>query len=618
MEGRASPGILRAVVLFLVFVGLFLPTFQDNSAIDRPRGVALLDFSTSMALPVEGSGTGGRSRFDSALVVLGALAPDRVYLFGEAPAAMHPDSLAGLRPEHGRSRVREAFEAAHLGGADSVWLLTDGEIADRAAALELAIELGLGVRELRVSEPQSGVGLAAMQLPSRGRSGDTLRATLELVSGGPPAGLPDSVLIEIRTDGGRIAEQWLPSPDPDRVGRASIPFPAPDVESGSDWIRYEARLLDPPSDAGVVAWVEVSASAGAAVMVSLVADWELKFLAPILDRTVLGGAIGFQHLVDGRFLEIGARPTVREASHVVDAVAGAGMLVVHGDVGGIPAWLETAMRTQQRLLVFAEGPGEVPGARVRLAGPLPGDWYPTGSPPPSPAAPLLEGLELNTLQPVRGLYTMDPPGRWTVLQVQRNRRGEERPLLAAGETGAHRWAVVASSDGWRWALRDGTPRRVYEGVFSAVAGWLGEGVDPRPVYLLGTPAPGEVPIWRIALGVGQVTVELLDDEGGTVWRNEGASAPGEVRGPALEAGRYEAVVTAQGPDGPIEIRRPLEVAPEPGEFLPRPVSEPAHIAPADLVRSPSRPATPRPVWPFVLAALILCAEWIWRHRLGLR
>ncbi len=30
------------------------------------------------------------------------------------------------------------------------------------------------------------------------------------------------------------------------------------------------------------------------------------------------------------------------------------------------------------------------------------------------------------------------------------------------------------------------------------------------------------------------------------------------------------------------------------------------------------PGRSRPVWPFLLAALLLCFEWTWRQRIGLR
>ncbi|MCY3699762.1 MAG: VWA domain-containing protein [Gemmatimonadetes bacterium] len=624
VAGRAGPAAVRAVAVFLILGALALPALRD-SGVGVPERVVLLDISRSMTLPVGAGEAGGTTRLDSALALLPGLAPDRIYLFGDRPVPARLDSLEALAARHDASRLEPALQAARLGGADSVRVLTDGELTDRDAARETAAGLGLGVRELRVAAAEPRVALAALRAPERARAGDTVRATLEFHAGGGSGGegaLPDSVSFQLEREGTVVATVRAPRPAPGRTGRAEVAFVPRDEGAEPVWRRYEAVLTDPPDPFGVSgrtgAWIEVSESSAGAVLVSLAPDWEARFLVPALDRLVLGGARGYLRLADGRFLEMGASPRVVEASRVREAVRGARLLAVQAAPDDLPPWLAGALRTHARTLFFVGGPGDVPGVGARVTGPLPGEWYPAGPVPASPSAALLAEADLDLLPPVRELYAVEPAGTWSAIDASRNRRGEGRPLLTAGEDGARRWALSAASDWWRWSLRGNEPRRVYEGVFSGIVGWLVEDATPRLASLVRTPAPGEPPVWRIRPGSSDLTIQVLDEAGAEVWSDSVADPPAEVAGTGLPAGRYEVLVTATGPEGRVGLRRPVHVEPDPREFLPGPPSEPLAIVAQPSPRPPAEVRSPRPVWPFLLAVLLLCGEWVWRHRIGLR
>lgn len=620
VPGRTGPAVLRALVIFLVLAGLALPALRGGT-VRPPARVVLLDVSRSMELPAR-PGPDAPSRLDSARAELAALRPDRIYLFGDRARAVHADSVDGLSASDARTRIESALESARLGGADSVWVLTDGDILDREAALEAAGDLGLGVEEIRTAVPVPRVGVASIAAPDRARAGDTVLVAVEIRAGGDVEALPDSVSLELRRDSTVLAAVRVERPAAGRAGRAELPFvpsaPADDVE----WQRLEVVVTDPvdPLGAarGAAAWVEISEASGGAVLLSTNPDWEARFIVPSLERLVLGGARGFLRLADGRYLDMSPNPRLVDESVVRRAMSGARLLVVQGEPGALPPWLAQAVSGHPRILFFATGPGRVPGADVNVTGPLPGEWYASPPIPTSPATAFLDPADLDPLPPVRDLYAVDPPGDWSALDAMRNRRGEARPLLVAGQRGSTRWAVSAAPEWWRWALRAGEGRRVYDGTMSGVVGWLVEGATPALVSMAGTPSAGRPLAWRVRAGAGDLGIRILDASGDEVWTREWEAPPASVAGPVLDPGLYETVVTATGPDGAFETRRPVEIFEDARELLPGPSAELARLAPVLVARPAVDIHRPRPLWPFALAILLLCAEWAWRHRIGLR
>ncbi|MDH3732228.1 MAG: hypothetical protein OEU54_01795 [Gemmatimonadota bacterium] len=618
VSGRSGPATLRAIALFLILAGLALPAFRGR-VVGAPERVVLIDASASMGLPVRPGDEGARSRLDSALSEAAALDPDRLYRFGEDVVGIPRLELDSLVAADARTRVRPAFEAARLGGADSVWVVTDGDWGDRVEALEVASGLGLGVREIRVTEPVDRVGIAAVRAPQRARAGDTVRVNVELRATG---GAGDSVMVELVLDEAVLARERVERPTAGRGSVTELSFVPLDPGEEAAWRRYEVVLGAGADPLGVSdrvpTWVEISESATGAVLISTAPDWESRFMLPSLERLVLGGARGFMRLADGRYLELDARPRVVEEAVVRRALTGARLLVAQGAPDELPDWLERALGSHPRVLFLPRGAGDVPGAGVRLTGPVPGEWYAMRPIPPSPAAALLTDVDLDPLPPMTELYAVDESGSWTVLTANRGRRGEARPLMIAGERGPVRWAVASGADWWRWASRGGPARRVYDGVLSGVVGWLVEDAVSRLVALVAVPPPGQPLEWRVRSGVTDLAITVSDDEGAEVFSGAWPTPDGRVVANGLPAGRYTLRLGGEGPDGEFASERPLEILSDAVELLPGPPADVASIAPAVQARSAVEARTPRPVWPFALAIALLCVEWVWRHQIGLR
>jgi len=293
-------------------------------------------------------------------------------------------------------------------------------------------------------------------------------------------------------------------------------------------------------------------------------------------------------------------------------------LIVQTTPTDMPELLARALRSHPRVLVLPRGPGSIPGANVRLTGPVPGAWYATGPIPASPAAAVLSDTDLDPLPPMGELYAVDPPGTWRVLNATRNRRGETRPLLVAGERDEVRWAVATGADWWRWAARCGAARRVYDGILSGVVGWLVEDATSELAGLTGIPVPGEALEWRVRADARQVAIRVTDESGAQVFEGDWAEPPSRIVGPRLPEGRYSVSVMAAGPEGPLERVRPVEIVADAREMLPGVPADVAVIAPVVQKRPAGEARTPRSIWPFVLAVVLFCLEWIWRHRIGLR
>ena len=406
VPGRTLPAALRGVALFLVMAGPALPTLRQPAG-SRPDAVVLLDISRSMALPVEAEAV--RSRLDSARALLATLAPERVILFGEVPQAVGLTGALAAPATASRSRVVPALQAAGLSGADSVWILTDGDWSDRGLVLEAAGRLGMGIRELRVATPEFRLGLVAVEAPERLRAGDTAVVSVELTAGGTPGGVgrgmrgdtgrpgSDSVTVALREGETMLARVRVPVPASGRGGKVRLSFvpqrsPA-DQEvggsakagnSGEAWRVYEVALsagADPLAASDRLRFtMEVMAEPGEAVLVSLDPDWEPPFLLPVLERAVLEGARGFLRVGENRWLEMGTRPHRVDRQTVVRAVASAPLLVVQGQLDALPGWLETATAAHRRRLLFPRAAGTVPGTSISLTQPLPGEWYPAQPP----------------------------------------------------------------------------------------------------------------------------------------------------------------------------------------------------------------------------------------------
>ncbi len=615
---RLPAAVLRAVALFLIAGGLVLPSIRGERPVG-PRRMVLLDMSRSMDLPLDVGRE--RSRRDSALALLDSLQPERVFLFGGVPSPIHPDSAPGSTLRARTSRLTPALEAAHLAGADSVWVVTDGALDDREEARRAAERRGLGVRELQVGGSIPRVGLRSLRTPSRLAAGDTARVRIEIVSEGAASQLPDSATIELRVDGRLMDAIRTPTPSSGRRASAELSF-VPTGSPGPTWQRVEVALTSGGDPLGISdrghRWIEVSPQSDGAVAISLVGNWELRFLLPVLERTVPGGATGYMEVAAGRFLEAGDRPRpVGDLATIQRAIRAARLLVVHADLSAIPDWLATAMRAHRRKLLFVTGRGMVPGTPIRLQRALDGPWRPIAPPPPGPLNALLYDSGLESLPALFPLWTLEGSSEWTALEGVDRLGGEPRPLLVGGRSGEFLWAIAPGTGYWRWAFQAGEPRRIYEALLSGVVGWLTEDFAPRPLELESVPSAGETLRWRVGSGVSDLGVTMVTEGMDTVWSAAAPAPDGLLLGPSLEAGSFR--ILAHGVQRGVEFtsERPLEVQPDPDESGPRSVGVPLTMS-ASREPVEARARVRRPVWPFLLAALLFCAEWMWRRRIGLR
>ncbi len=265
VPGRTGPGILFAIALFLILAGLVLPPLRPSPTAPAPR-VAILDISASMDLP---SLPGGPTRLDSGRAEVQRLAPDRVVAFGmSAAAAVEPVELDSVieAVDRAGSRLATAFRVARAAGADSVVVITDGELEDREDSRREAERLGLQVRELRTAQAVIRTTLRDVSAPGRVSAGDTISFAIEIstpASGGAAPG-DDSVTVTIEGPAGRKDTARVERPSAGRSRIVQLRIQAPAVRQESAWRRFGVSI-DPGADPletqqRRTVWVEITRS----------------------------------------------------------------------------------------------------------------------------------------------------------------------------------------------------------------------------------------------------------------------------------------------------------------------------------------------------------------------
>lgn len=611
VPGRTRPAMLRGLALFFLLAGWWLPPLWMGAGAGRSSHALLVDRSLSMSLPVS---PGSPARADSADRIARSLDGELILWFGDSVRS--PGEI-GEAPGDGASRVVPALEAARAAGADSAILLTDGELDDREAARTAARRLGLGVREVRVASSVGRLAIRRIDAPATAEAGDTLRLVVEVAT--PGDALPgDSASLSVAGPDGVRSILRFEAPAPGRTVRVPVSVTAP--EGGDAWRSWDVRL-EPDADplaAGVRhrVWVEIVPTAAGAVMVAVDPDWEPHYLLPVLARSTAGGARAWLRVGRDRWIRSGTERVLTGDDARVRSDAGrAELLVVQGDPAALPGWLRDVAARHPRVLWLVRGPGAIPGSAVRVGPARPGEWYPGGTPPPSPIAGYLNGLDDPGLPPVARLFSLEGYD-WAPVELRRNRSGTGQPPIGAVRAAGRRRVVVAAEGLWRWASRAGDARQAYRSLFAGLAGWLLEAPERRPLELERTSlAAGDSIRWRVAPEVNDVRLTLRDSTGTVVWADTLSSPDTLVVGPAAPVGslRYEAEGTAAGES--FRIGRPFEAEGPDREMEARFVG----TALAGAATGGAAPAGGgRAMWPFVLAALMLCGEWFWRRRIGLR
>ncbi len=625
VPGRTGPGILFAIALFLILAGLVLPPLRPSPTAPTPR-VAILDISASMDLP---SLPGGPTRLDSGRAEVQRLAPDRVVAFGmSATAAVEPTELDRVieAVDRAGSRLATAFRVARAAGADSVVLITDGELEDREDSRREAERLGLQVREIRTAQSVIRTTVRDVSAPGRVSAGDTISFAVEIstpASGGTTPG-DDSVTVTVEGPAGTKDTVRVERPSAGRSRIVQLRIPAPGVRQESAWRRFGVSL-DPGADPleaeqRRTVWVEITRGRAGVVLVSIDPDWEPRQLLPVLARASSGGARAYLRIGPDRWVRVGTVPEPITGTRVRSEAAGAGMLVVQGGMAELPPWLRDLTGRHARVLVLARGSGKLPGSDFAVGTPVEGEWFPVLPSPSSPVAGSLSGLEAEGLPPVAALRSVQGAGAWPILQLRRDRRGDALPAAVGFVTERGRRVLVLAEGTWRWSARTGSARAVYRGLYAGITGWLLGDFRRVPVILAADPVDGRASIaWSIAPGVVDLVIAIRDSTGSVVWTDSIGMPADRVEGPDLPEGDLEYEARGQLEGAAFVVGRPFAVAGPTVELSGRDVGASLTTrAPTSSSRRPAGRRTVPSLWPYVLAAGLLCAEWTWRRRLGLR
>ncbi|MBT8478001.1 MAG: hypothetical protein KJO06_03725, partial [Gemmatimonadetes bacterium] len=429
------------------------------------------------------------------------------------------------------------------------------------------------------------------------------------------------VRVELGPDVSEVTNVELPAAG--RTAEVLVRIGADASSDSSRWTPLDVHIegMAPPWDAGARfrQWVQVSPEPTGAVLVSVDPDWESRYLAPVLERSVPGGGRVFLRLDEDSWVRSGVRP-VRGWSEtsVRRAAEGATLLLVQGDPGNLPAWLEEASRRRPAVMYLVRGPGSVPGTGVAATEPLPGEWYAETPPPAGPVSAHLIGVDAQELPPLSRLYGSTAASDGAVLSGRRDRRGPVRPVAMIGSISERRWAVVLGEGSWRWAARGDPGISLYRGLFAGMIRWLVERSTPQPLQRVDPVVrSGDSVRWRAAPDVRDLSVQLQDTSGAVVWSHVASDTASAITGPPLGRGDARFVATGTIGGASFRMEQPFHVNGR-TEELPNRVGVPLDVRPAGPMARRTVPGSDPPVWPFAAAIILLCAEWLWRRRVGLR
>lgn len=633
--GRAPLAVLRATTLALILLLLFDPTLPGlDRAPGQSRDWVLVDGSLSMEAPGS-DGSLWEAALDRALT--GPTAGVRV--FGDGVRPLDPE--ARELPGYARSRVTEALERAAESGARTVRLISDLRFEDPVAARNAVARLGLRLVVESLGDSVRSAGIEAFRIPGAVRAGEAIDAEVTLFGAGSAG---DSATLRILEEGRAVTSVRVLLPPAGGLARVGVTLPPP-VDTAT--VRYTARVELAgdvfAADDERVAYTTVDPVEGNLVVVSLDADWEVRFLLPVLERVTGLPSRGFIRVGEDRFLAMapgGAAGTV-DAASVAARAAGAELLVLQGAAteGGASWALEAALRARRAILL----PGTREGARalgLDVGPPRPGEWYASTELPPSPLAGELAPADIRTLPPVSGVLplTGEAPGFVPIeLRLRGAGPGQAALILRAPKDG-RRQAVALARGFWRWAFRTPAGRDTYERLWAGVAGWLlaeqplarGPGLRPQDPVV----GRGEAVVWGAA-GHAGATVELTvlpDGAAPAGLTRATGSAPaldttvtvpegGRFRTPALPPGAYR--YRARIGDGGAEVETDgrFDVEAYTDELLHQPMTgldtAGDHGAAGVGSPAPGFPLRTHPL-PYLVLLALLCAEWIGRRRRGLR
>lgn len=532
---------------------------------------------------------------DSVVRTTGTDAP--LIFVGDSLRDGNAGDVSAFTPNDGASRVRPAVDrAASLGR--SVVLVSDGEVDDADALAEAPP----GSRVLRmVSEPRRDAALADLAVPQSATGADTISVAATVVAGGVAT---NDGTVRIRLDGADVATAPVPALAPFASTRIAIPVVVP----RGDRIALVQAVLDVASDVEprndtLTTAMDVG-DKPTAVFVSTSPDIDVREVLTVLRGALDVPTRAYLRIAPGVWRVEGTLAPIGEAE-VKARAAAAGMLVVHGDTTWRPAAAGSTIAS--RALWVPAPPTQIARAGELTRVP---EWY-AASAPASPLMAALSALPFDSLPPV----TLAGPARGsaTVLTMRLGKSGEPQPAIATRETNGTRTVVISGSGYAGWSMRAGRSRDAFTALWGAIFDWVSAGRGDlraaRPS--LGLVRAGEAVLWRRGGADSTVTVRLAARGTATGTTDSLTLRFGdeyEVASTPLAAGVYD----VQGAGGASVL-----VVNASREWVPRAPS----VTAGPLSRGAAGSDAPRLTdfsWPFVLALLLLCGEWLARRAAGQR
>ncbi len=524
---------------------------------------------------------------------------------GDAPLVFVGDSLrdgagdevASFTPRDGASRMRPAVDrAASLGR--SLVLVTDGEVDDADALREAPP----GSRVMRlVTEPRRDAALIDLAVPPSATGADTITVAATVGAGGVAT---SEGALRVRLDGVDVGSSPVPALAPFASTRIAMPVVVP----RGDRTALVQAVLDVASDVeprnDTLATAMDVGDKPTAVFVSTSPDIDVREVLTVLRGALDVPTRAYLRIAPSVWRVEGSLAPISEAE-VKARAAAAGMLVVHGDTAWRPG-AGTAATMSRALWVPA------PPTQIARAGELTRvpEWY-AASAPASPLMAALSALPFDSLPPV----TLAGParGNQTVLNMRLGKRGEPQAAIATREVNGARTVVISGSGYAGWSLRAGRSRDAFTALWGAIFDWVSAG---RGDLRAARPAPGlvragEPVLWRRGGTDSVVTVQVAAR--GTTGPNTDSltlrfGTQYDAQSTPLAAGVYD----VQGRGGASVL-----VVNASREWVPRLPS----VAVGPLSRGVAGSDAPRLAdagWPFVLALLLLCGEWLARRAAGQR
>ncbi len=579
-------GALRAGA-YLCLLGLL---FGAPAGAPEPLApLPVLDVSASWRRADDGAA------WRSAQDTLRALAGDTVLLAGDSVRAVSRGDAASAAPEDERSRLRPALDLATALGR-AVVIVTDGEVDDPAALADLPA----GSRVARLARaPRADLAVAHFETPPWATGGDTVDVHVTLAAGNAPV---DTGVLLVRLDAADLARVSVQPLDTFASRRITVRVPVPrgagprtlsaivqvanDAEARNDTLSAVVEVTDRPR----------------VVFVSTVPDLDVREVLRVLRGTVMLPARAYLRVAPGIWREEGSFAAVAEAE-VQQRAREAGLLVLHGD----SAWSGIAAARRGAMVLWTPAPPPPPPRAGELSRPV--EWF-VHRAPPSPLSAVLDGLPFDSLAPLD--IGAPVAGGVPLLEARAGRAGTPRVVAAVTSTAGARRLRVSGSGFAAWALRGGRSGDAFTAFWGAIFDWMaasegsGEGVRLAD----GIVRAGEPLRWRRGGTADSVATVVLTMAGRAPdsLAVRFADAQEVVETPSVEAGVYT-VQTAGG-------TRRLVVNPS-REWVPRPPAVIPEVQRAGAVLSVSRPLLERN-WPFVLALVLLCVEWLARRTVGLR